>query len=216
MKPNRASRVVMLAVATAGLLAACALNPKEDPTRYYVLSNMIDEPGLLESAGLAGADQEEEPSPLDLRIGVRPVSFPSYLKRSRMVTRLASNELRYMETERWGEPLEEAFLYALGVNLGVLLGTDEVILHPWYATEKPELAVMVDVVRFERDQQGAAHLVVRWELRDASGAIVAADGFRVEEEAADPTSISSSVQAQSRTVAALSRRIGDAIRKAAT
>ncbi|MCK5448611.1 MAG: membrane integrity-associated transporter subunit PqiC, partial [Gemmatimonadetes bacterium] len=125
-------------------------------------------------------------------------------------------ELRYMETERWGEPLEEAFLYALGVNLGVLLGTDEVILHPWYATEKPEFAVMVDVVRFERDQQGAAHLVVRWELRDASGAIVATDGFRVEEEAADPTSVSSSVQAQSRTVAALSRQISDAIRKAAT
>ena len=33
MKPNRASRVVVMAVAAAGLLAAC-LNPKEDPTRY--------------------------------------------------------------------------------------------------------------------------------------------------------------------------------------
>lgn len=215
MKLNRGSRVVVtLVIATSALLAGCSLNPKEDPTRYYVLSNAVDEPGLLEAAGLP-ADWKAQPRAVDLRVGIRPVSFPSYLKRSRMVTRLASNELKYMETERWGEPLEEAFHYALAVNLGVVLGTDDVILHPWYATEKPAYAVMVDVVRFERDQQGAAHLVVRWELRDAEGVIVTTDGFKAEEDA-DPASILASVQAQSRTVAALSRQIGDAIQKAAS
>ena len=215
MKPNRASRVVVAAVvATSALLTACSLNPKEDPTRYYVLSNAVDEPGLLEAAGLP-ADWNPPQPVAGLTVGIRPVSFPSYLKRSRMVTRLASNELKYMETERWGEPLEEAFHYALGVNLGVMLGTDDVILHPWYATEKPEYAVMVDIVRFERDQQGAAHLVVRWELRDAEGEVITTDGFRAEEDA-DPSSILASVQAQSRTVAALSRQIADAIQKAAS
>jgi len=214
MNPNRGSRVVLAAaVATSALLAACSLNPKEDPTRYYVLSNVVDEPSLLEAAGLPAAE-EAGPS-VHLRVGIRPVSFPSYLKRSRMVTRLASNELKYMETERWGEPLEEAFHYALGVNLGVMLGTDDVILHPWYATEKPEYAVMVDIVRFERDQQGAAHLVVRWELRDAEGEVITTDGFRAEEDA-DPSSILASVQAQSRTVAALSGQIAEAIQKAAS
>jgi len=214
MNPNRGSRVVLAAaVATSALLAACSLNPKEDPTRYYVLSNVVDEPGLLETPGLS-EDREAGPG-VQLRVGVRPVSFPGYLKRSRMVTRLASNELKYMETERWGEPLEEAFHYALAVNLGVMLGTDDVILHPWYATEKPEYAVMVDVVRFERDQQGAAHLVVRWELRDVEGDVVTTEGFRAEEDA-DPASILTSVQAQSRTVATLSRQIADAIQKAAS
>lgn len=214
MNPKRGSRVVvMAAVVSSALLAACSLNPKEDPTRYYVLSNVVDEPGLLESAGLPAVD-EAAPT-VHLRVGIRPVSFPSYLKRSRMVTRLASNELKYMETERWGEPLEEAFHYALGVNLGVMLGTDDVILHPWYATEEPEYAVMVDVIRFERDQQGAAHLVVQWELRDAGGEVVTRDGFKAEEDA-DPSSILASVQAQSRTVAALSGRIAEAIQKAAS
>jgi uncharacterized lipoprotein YmbA len=210
MKSNRASRVVLTTVAV-GFLAACSLNPKEDPTRYYVLSNMADDASLLEAMGPSA-----DALATGLRVGVRPVSFPSYLKRSRMVTRLASNELRYMEAERWGEPLEEAFLYAVGANLGVLLGTDEVILHPWYSTERPEFAVVVDVVRFERDQLGNAHLVVRWEIRDAGGEIVATDGFSTEEMTTDPASISSSVQAQSRSVAALSRQIADAIRNLAS
>ena len=214
MNPKRGSRVAVAAlVASSALLAACSLNPKEDPTRYYVLSSLMDEPDLLEAAGLPA--EGEAGSAIHLRVGVRPVSFPSYLKRSRMVTRLASNELKYMETERWGEPLEEAFHYTLGVNLGVMLGTDDVILHPWYATEKPEYAVMVDVVRFERDQQGAAHLVVRWELRDAEGEVITSDGFRAEEDA-EPSSIPASVQAQSRTVAALSGQIAEAIQKAAS
>jgi uncharacterized lipoprotein YmbA len=215
MKANRGSRVVVTAaVAVSALLSACSLNPKEDPTRYYVISNAADEPALLESAGLP-AEREAQLPPGELTVGIRPVSFPSYLKRSRMVTRLASNEIKYMETERWGEPLEEAFHYALAVDLGVMLGTDDVILHPWYATEQPEWAVMVDVVRFERDQQGAAHLVVRWELRDAEGDVVTTDGFAAEEPA-NAASISASVQAQSRTVAELSRRIAEAIRKAAS
>jgi len=48
MKSNRASRAVLTTVAV-GFLAACSLNPKEDPTRYYVLSNMADDASLLEA-----------------------------------------------------------------------------------------------------------------------------------------------------------------------
>jgi len=58
--------------------------------------------------------------------------------------------------------------------------------------------------------------VVRWEIRDAGGEIVATDGFSTEEMTTDPASISSSVQAQSRSVAALSRQIADAIRNLAS
>jgi hypothetical protein len=132
-----------------------------------------------------------------------------------MVTRLASNELQFMETDRWGEPLEEAFQYALGVNLGALLGTEKVILHPWYSTEEPDYVVMVDVIRFERDPQGAAHLVAQWELRGPEGGVLSSRGFEVTEPG-DPASIASSVEAQSRAVAALSRHISDAIRRAAS
>ena len=210
MIPNHGSRsrlLVVAALAVSGLLTACSLNPKTDPTRYYVLSNLADDPTLL--AGVQAA----ETLALDLRVGIRPVSFPSYLKRSRMVTRLATNELQYMETERWSEPLEEAFHYALAVDLGAILGPSEVILHPWYSTEEPDFVVMVDVVRFERDGQGTAHLIVQWELRDAWGDIVTSEAFTAA-EGADAGAIATSVQAQSRTVAALSGEIAAAIRKA--
>ena len=68
---------------------------------------------------------------------------------------------------------------------------------------------------FERDQQGAAHLVVRWELRDSEGEVITSDGFRAEEDA-EPSSIRASVRAQSRTVAALSGQIAEAIQKASS
>lgn len=209
MRTNRAPTVLLAILMAAGLTAACSLNPKEDPTRYYVLSNIVDEPALREAAGLPAGSGVAAPE-IDLRVGVGPITFPSYLKRTRMVTRVAENELRFLEADRWGDPLEEAFKYALAVDLSVVVGTSDVIVHPWYTTAKPGYSVLVDVVRFERDPQGTAHLLARWELRDESGSVVAADAFNGE-EAGDPTSISSSVHAQSRLVAALSRQIGDAI-----
>lgn len=203
----------LLATLVLGTLAgACSLNPKEDPTRYYVLTNLAEDPDLVAGGSFAG--QPDGPATAaGPSVGVRVVSFPSYLNRSRMVTRLTGNEVELMETERWGEPLEDAFLYSLAQNLGVLLGTDEVVLHPWYSIEEPEYRVRLDIIRFERDAQGTAHLVAQWELRSGEDALLSSDRFETT-EAADPASISSSVEAQSRALAVLSRQIGEAIRTA--
>ena len=143
-----------------------------------------------------------------------PISLPAYLKRSRMVTRLADNQLQLMETARWAEPLEGAFQSTLALDIGSELGA-EVILHPWHVTETPEYSVSVDVSRFERDERGTAHLTARWELRDASGKVIATEAFRTSEEPRGE-SVSGSVGAQSQAVAAMSRQIADAIRKAAS
>ena len=219
MISNRASRAVIMVVAAGGLLAACSLNPKEDPTRYYTLAMLGEDPGLYDAAGLVG-DTEEQASlsggpHLDIRVGVGPMTIPGYLKRTRMVTRQSDNELKYLEIHRWAQPLEESLQYAMVANLDMLLWSDEVISHPWYATRRPDYSVEVDIGRFERGHDGSASLVARWTLRDAEGALLTADSFN-QVLPADSASIVTTVDAQSQLVAAMSRTIADALRRVAS
>jgi uncharacterized lipoprotein YmbA len=198
------------------MLAACSLNPKEDPTRYYVLSSIAEDPSLYADAGLSGSTLEEaieSAGPqLDISFGVGPITLPSYLKRSRMVTREAGNELRFHETERWGEPMPEGVQNTLTENLG-LLATGRLLLHPWYSTQAPDYSVALDVVRFERDSTGTVTFSGRWEIFDREGQPVASSPFMDERPPAGD-SFAGSVSAQSAQLAALSLQIADALRQA--
>jgi uncharacterized lipoprotein YmbA len=134
----RHASLMATAILIVGFLTSCSLNPKPDPTRYYVITAMPDDPGLRSAAGVGGENAEpargEAEAPRGQTIGVGPVSLPSYLGRTRMVTRVTDNELRFAETERWAEPLGDAFLSALGRDVGFLLQADEILLYPWYRT----------------------------------------------------------------------------------
>lgn len=210
----------LLAIAVgAALAAACSLNPKSDPTTYYVLSTLGDDPYLWSAAGLNAEDAvgERPPTgtPLAAKIGVGPLSFPQYLERTRMVTRVAENELQFSEIHRWAQPLGEAFRSALAQDLGFLLGAQNLILHPWYRTESPEYTARIDVTRFERDASGTVHLTCRWEVRRGADEVLASGALQMSEPPADAT-IQGSVAAQSRLVAALSRVVADEIRRSAS
>ena len=216
MTRNRASRAMILAVAAGGLLAACSLNPKEDPTRYYTLAMLGENPGLYDAAGLVG-DTEEEASlsagpHLPISVGVGPITIPGYLTRMRMVTRQSDSEIKYLETARWAQPLAESLPYAIAGNLDLLLGSDDVVLHPWYRTRQPDYSVEVDIGRFDRGHDGSASIAARWNIRDPDGALLAADSFH-QVLPADSTAIAATVEAQSRLVAAMSRQIADALRR---
>jgi len=218
MKSNRALTGLLPVLAVSVLVSAC-LNPKADPTRYYVLATLSEDPGLYPAAGLVG-DTEEQASlssgpHMDISVGVGPITLPGYLSRTRMVTRRSDNELDYLEAERWAQPLEESLRYGVASDLGMLLWTDRMVVHPWYTASAPSYSVSVDIARFERRSDGAATLAARWIVRDADGARLAADTFdRVLQ--ADSASIATTVQAQSELVAAMSRAIADALRKAAS
>ena len=218
MKPNRASRVMVMAVVSAGLLAAC-INPKEDPTRYYTLAMFKVDPDLYAAAGLTGETEKQaslSSGPhLDISVGVGPITMPGYLKRTRMVSRESDNEIKYLETERWAQPLVESLQYAMVGNLSLLLWTDQVIVHPWYKTRQPAYAVELDIGRFERAHDGSASLAARWTVRNPDGEVLAAESFN-QSIGADSTSIAASVNAQSQLVAAMSRDIADALRRVAS
>lgn len=219
MMRRGAFRTLATAAGAAGLLAACSLNPKPDPTTYYVLSTLADDPSVWSAAGLDGegvAEAARSTGPaLQVRIGVGPVALPPYLERSRMVTRVAKNELRFSEIHRWAEPLAEAFGSALAQDLAFLIGAQDLVMYPWYRTERPDYTARIDVARFERDVSGMAHLTCQWEVRRGPDDLVASGVLRLSEPPSDAT-VQGSVAAQSRLVAALSRVIADEIRRAAS
>jgi uncharacterized lipoprotein YmbA len=216
MRLDRTQAALGAVLVASVMRAACSLNPKEDPTRYYVLSSIGEDPTLFAAAGLSGSALDEAIESagreLDISLGVGPITLPSYLTRSRMVTREAGNELRFHETERWGEPMSEGVQYTLTENLGIL-ATSRVMLHPWYSTRAPDYSVALDIVRFERDSTGTVTFSGRWEVFDREGQPVASSPFMDERPPAGD-SFSGSVSAQSAQLAALSLQIADALRQA--
>ncbi len=145
----RACRVAM--VAALPLVAGCsALSAQPDTTRYFVLSSVAaSRPGPSVS--------------FDHAVGIGPLSIPDPLE-NQIVTRLADQEIAISDTERWGESLRDSLSRVMRENLEVLLGTERIMSYPWDLSSPPELAVSIEVLRFERTTKGTADLSARWAI----------------------------------------------------
>ncbi len=140
-------------------LAGCA----SEPTRFYVLTQV--DPG---SGTLGQAVQDRK----CIRMELGPVSFPEYLDRSGIMTRVGPNQLRLSELHHWAEPLKENFVRVLAESLDSYLCTKDaaVISRP---NVNADYRVQVQVLKFEPVKRKQAVLVARWSvLHPASGEVV--------------------------------------------
>ena len=182
-------------------LAGCSnfFAPRADPSRFFVLS-VRPAPSLDFPAWVRARSY-----------GVGPITLPEYLERPTMVTRVSDAEIRPTHQDRWAEPIEKGVLRVLREDLRRCLDAPRVIAFPWYASERPDLAVSIDVQRFEREPTGAAYLLAHWSVRDAAtgASLVRGDtsGHR-DSPAADE---SGSVDAQSDLLMQLAREIAEGI-----
>lgn len=141
-------------LASASLFAGCTVfAARPDPSRFFVLTPLpAAEPG----------------TPHVSSIGVGPVRFPQYLDRPEVVTRVGPNEVKPATFDYWAGSLSRQFETVLAENLQTLVGAERVQIYPWYAKARPEIAVEVDVVRFEASGKGRVELVARWQIRKGS------------------------------------------------
>ncbi len=142
----------LLLIAALLALTACGHTPAP---RYYVLSG----PPLASDAALRAGP----------RVGLGPITLPSYLDRPQVVTRASATELTLAQAHRWAEPLNVSFARALQAELLHRLPTSDVVLHPWSSTSGVARQVSVDVLRFERDVDGRFVLGARWAVQTPSG-----------------------------------------------
>ncbi len=190
--------------AVSGLLLSGCLGPRSDPSQFFVLTSLpeTDTPPSVSSPASSG-----------ISLGLGPVTFPSYLERAEIVTRVTPNRVELSGYARWAVSLEKDFVEKLGENLSLLLAIDQIATYPWYSSTAIDYAVQIDVLRFERTSSGGAELLCRWFIKDvASGETLEARDSKLQEPA-DSADMEASVAALSRTVAGLSREISAAIQR---
>ncbi len=86
-----------------------------------------------------------------LRVGVGPLRMPGYLDRPEMVVRIEANRVAPVPGARWAEPLSTSMLSIIGDDLGLRLGAGEILLFPWWANQRIDYKISVDVIRFEAE-----------------------------------------------------------------
>ncbi|MEW6501800.1 MAG: PqiC family protein [Thermodesulfobacteriota bacterium] len=153
-RPGKGKGHLLLLVACAFILAGCA---RTAPVRYYQLSALTAPIGQ-------GA--------VDAVIGIGPVRLPEYLDRPQLVSRLTATRLHLAESHRWAEPLAENIPRVMGENLSSLLGTDHILLHPWPASRSTDYQLLVEILHFENENNGAARLVALWSVKGKEGGCV--------------------------------------------
>ena len=180
------------------LLGACASSP---PVRFYAFDTMTAEFEAQHEATI---------------IGVGPLSFPEYLKRPQIVTRLASSELKVADFDRWAEPLDAAFRRTLTANVDALLSNALVIEFPFGGGRiEPDFRLTAQVVRFDVGADQIAVLDVRWGISIDEGEQVSALRRSQYHADADGNDYGSIVEALQQVLEAFSRDVASALQHSA-
>jgi uncharacterized protein len=195
---------ILLGLACACVAACIHVGPQQDdPWRLFALSPLPE----AEQANTSSPSQ----GPAQAAIGVGPIHLPGYLDQDQIVTRISQNRLTLSENARWIEPLDGNIARVLAENLSQLLQTDRVTVHPWPGRERPIYQLEIDVLSFETDTAGTAHLAARWLLRDvAMGQTIAEKEVRLTASAA-ASPIEQPVASLSQALGKFSREIASVI-----
>ena len=172
-------------------VAAC-VRQQRNPWRLFTLSAL---PRAEQTATNGSQGQV-------LAIAVGPIHLPEYLDQDQIVNRISQNRFALSENDRWAEPLAHNVANVLAENLSMLLQTDDVTVHPWPGPQRPSHQLEIEVLRFETDTTGTAHLTARYFLRDVkSGQTIATKEARLTATATD--------RSTEQSVASLSKALGD-------
>jgi uncharacterized protein len=180
-------------VLLAGCSVASVLEPRKDPSQFFVLTATDSATRGVPITYSSGESHKE------IAIGLGPVKFPAYLEREEMVTRSSPNKIDLSDINRWAEPLDKNFVTVLGQNLTMLLGA-QVKTFPWYRPANLDYQIALDITQFDTDSKGAATIIGRWEIEDPdTGEILNAGDINLSDPA----------QSGETNAATLSRAVGD-------
>ncbi|MDG4721007.1 MULTISPECIES: PqiC family protein [Thalassospira] len=175
----------------APILVACS--SQSAPDRYYLLSSQNQSAAIVSTT-----------APV---VGIGPVTIPSHLDRSVIVTRSSANRLEVNTGHRWAEPLEENVNRVLMDNLDRAGKVSRLETFPWTSRDGVDFQIVVDIDRFERQADGNAVLVARWKLVDfQSGAIIHSAKYSKNSKPVDST-IENTVVAMSTLLSDMSSEI---------
>jgi uncharacterized lipoprotein YmbA len=198
-----AACTIVMAMAGCSAIARTILAPQKDETKFYLLTTTVD----ASSAPTAALPS----SGGDFTLGLGPIKLPPYLDRQEVVTRTAPNQLDLSKIDRWGESLQTNFTSVLSRDLAAQIGTQQIVVFPWYSSTHVNLQVQVEVYRFEVDAQGNAQLSAKWTVRDSDGKNILYVAESSQSQRSKPGDTADAAAALSRTVGDLSREIASMV-----
>jgi uncharacterized lipoprotein YmbA len=183
-------------------LAACRIipHPVPDRTQFYTLSAPVPPPAAFGASPLA--------------VGLGPIAFPGYLDQAQIVTRQDDERVRFAPADRWAGSLRQQFERSLALQLMTALGTDEVVVFPWWPGRRIDVAVQLTLLAFEADASGLARLDALWRVKDPSHDRVLESGRTSLREPIDAGGTDAMVAALDRTVVQLAEAIAASVRRA--
>lgn len=107
-------------------------------------------------------------------LAVGPLRVPDYLRRSQMVRRGPGSEIIVDDFNRWAEPLDEAILRTVAINVDGLIDSGVVVAFPSGTVLDINYRVFGRIDRFDTDRNGNTILDVQWGIGDGNGNVVAA------------------------------------------
>ena len=173
-------------------LTGCASSP---PTHQYVLSPLAEGKAPQESC---------------MSIGVGPIKLPEYVNRLQIVTRTSPNEVTFSSFDLWAEPLADSVPRMLAENISQLICTKSVVLFPWRPSLLPDYRVEVEVLHMDGTLGGTATLDAWWSVSSGKTRVTRKATYSEPVTGKDYGSL---VQAESRTLEALSRDIAGALKQ---
>lgn len=133
-----------------GLLALSGCNvippPTADQTRYFVLTSPVPEK----------AEAADSSPNSGLRIGLRSIELPGYLKTPDIIVRRGSNELALEDFDRWAEPLDAGIARLVRDRLRQDAAVGRIYQEPFPLDADRDYDIAVSVRRCEGDPPGAA------------------------------------------------------------
>ncbi len=137
------------------LLAGCVagLDPAPDNSRFYLLT--APEGQMPEMA---------RDSAGSLRLGLKKIELPGYLRHRKIAVRKGPHEIRYEENHRWGERPEHMAARVLAESLAAAPGIRSAAVPPWPGAGGYDYWLRVRFIRFEGGDNGQVKVQAQWEI----------------------------------------------------
>lgn len=182
------------------VLVACGSSPA---VRYYTLTSLPE--GAVSPPATAGRHGI---------IAIGPVEIADYLDRPQIVRRSGPTTLSLLEGDRWAGSLQSDLARVMVDNMAKQLSPGGYLVLPWETTGVADRRIQVAVIRLEGTRQQSVLLDVLWTLhgRERGEPLAAGKEIIVEPVAAEGGA--ALVEAMSRALAELSRRIAAEVGKA--
>jgi uncharacterized protein len=180
-------------------LSGCFLM-KSQPTRYYTL-NAMQQPA---------ARPDFTPR---FMVSVGPVILPDSLRRPQIAIRTSDNQMDFSEFHKWAGPLADDTKRILAENLGILLAEEGATVSTDELPVEPDYRVVVNINRFDGVPGETVLLNALWTLKNQKNQKIITVNQSLLTEKVSGTGYPDLVNAQSRTLSALSREIAEEIKK---